>query len=172
MKPITLVAVVLAVAGLASPAPLWAGRDISCVKLEVSSAAESHGVAADRFSARATVDLTLTVLFRPDAAGDHLLEIDLFTPDGQLYRSLEVPITAADRSAGWRKVAGYPRPMKERKLQRVLRGNSAFLAVSVAFPVGGTDIVANGLYGRWKVDARLDGLRSPCLKAATFTMTE
>jgi hypothetical protein len=158
-------------ASLALAPAAWAAGDVTCVTVETASLPASHG-AAGHFSARAILDLTFTVLFRPDTSGDHLLELDVFTPDGHLYRSLAVPITASNRSAGSRRVPGYPRPLQEQKLARVTRGNSPFLAVDVPFPVAGTDIVAAGLYGTWRLEARLDGRRNPCANAVSFSLAQ
>jgi hypothetical protein len=67
-------------------------------------------------------------------------------------------------------VPGYPRPVAEKALARVTRGTATYSAVSIPFPVGGTDIVSSGLYGSWKVQAHVDGADSPCAPAVTFTL--
>jgi hypothetical protein len=53
---------------------------------------------------------------------------------------------------------------------QVARGRGHFAAASTTLPVGGTDIVSSGLYGRWRVEAYLDGAEQRCAQAAWFTL--
>jgi hypothetical protein len=52
----------------------------------------------------------------------------------------------------------------------VARGRTLFAAASTSFPVAGTDIVSSGLYGRWRVEAYLDGAEQQCALPAWFTL--
>jgi hypothetical protein len=149
----------------------------SCVRVEVSSgstAAPRPGSTLDpaspRFSATNILDLTFTVLFPAAIDGEHLVDLRVFTPDGQLYRSLAVPVAKGGAPNVTRSVAGYPRPLPQQTLRRVARGKDLFMAASATFPVAGTDIVSSGLYGRWRVEGYLDGAEQRCAPAAPFTL--
>jgi hypothetical protein len=94
----------------------------------------------------------------------------VFTPDGQLYRSLVVPVTSRGAAGATRWVAGYPRPMPQQRLTRVTRGRSTYAAASASLPVAGTDVVSSGLYGRWRVEAYVDGAEQSCARPAWFVL--
>jgi hypothetical protein len=149
----------------------------SCVKVEVSS--DSAGSPAPRragmpraplFSATKILDLTFTVLLPARTEGEHLVELRVFTPDDQLYRSLAVPVASHERPGASRSVKGYARPLPEQPLVQVVRGKGHFAAASTTLPVAGTDIVSAGLYGRWRVEAYLDEAEERCAPAAWFTL--
>ena len=162
-----------AAAGQGPRVPGATGR--SCVRVEVSSgspaAAPSTVVPrSPTFSATRILDLTITVLFPASTEGEHLLELRVFTPDAQLYRSLAMPVARGGAANVTRSVAGYARPLAQRPLRHVSRGSRAFLAAATTLPVGGTDVVSSGLYGRWRVEAYLDGAAERCAPAAAFTL--
>jgi hypothetical protein len=143
----------------------------TCVSVEISSGTSAAAATAKpRFSVSKTLDLTFTVLFPVSTSGQHVIELRVFTPDGQLYRSMAIPIVDGTRAATSRTVPGYPRPVAEKALARVTRGTTAYSAAAIPFPVGGTDIVSSGLYGQWKAQAHVDGADSPCVSAVAFTL--
>jgi hypothetical protein len=149
----------------------------SCVRVEVSSASEAAPQppttvvrSSPLFSATRILDLRFTVLFPPRMSGEHLVEVRVFTPDAQLYRSLAVPVARGGAADAARQVEGYARPLPQQQLTQVSRGRSVFAAASTTLPVGGTDIVSSGLYGRWRVEAYLDGAEQRCAPAAWFTL--
>jgi hypothetical protein len=157
----------------------------SCARVEVSSGSATTPRpgptfigGAPRFSVTKILDLTFTVLFPSRIDGEHLVELRVFTPDAQLYRSMAMPVVGGGRtlgrspgrSLGTRSVDGYARPLPEQAFQRVARGRGFFAAASMAFPVAGTDIVSSGLYGRWRVEAYVDGAERRCAPAAWFTL--
>jgi hypothetical protein len=169
----------VASAGLAQAPPR------SCVRVEVSSGQESARVSGSpagvvtnstivagspRFSATKILDLTFTVLFPPSMEGEHLVELRVFTPDAQLYRSMAMPVARGAMTNATRQVDGYARPLPQKPLTQVSRGRSLFAAASTTFPVGGTDIVSSGLYGRWRVEAYLDGAEQRCAPAGFFVL--
>ncbi len=123
-----------------APAPEPASQ---CVTLQVSSAQQRLSFPTTAFSATKILDLTITATPLRDLAGSRLLEIDAFAPDGSLYRTFDVGLTT-------------PR-----------LGSRRF---TVTLPVAGTDIVANGLYGTWRLRARLDGAVTPCSSTVNFTL--
>jgi hypothetical protein len=149
----------------------------SCVRVEVSSGSTATPTpvstlvtVSPRFSVTKVLDLTFTVLFPVAIDGDHLVDLRVFTPDGQLYRSLAVPVAKRGGPNLTRSVAGYPRPLPQQTLTRAARGKDLFAAASATFPVAGTDIVSSGLYGGWRVEAYLDGAEQRCAPAAPFTL--
>jgi hypothetical protein len=120
------------------------------------------------FQATKILDVEMTAVFARALAGEHVLELKTYTPRGHLYQVLTVPFTGASAKArrpAFRRVRGYPRPLPERVLRR---GPAGFL-VSAQMPVGGTWIVTNSLYGRWRVDAYLDDDPRP-IGRALFTI--
>jgi hypothetical protein len=170
---------------LMTSAALAQGSRGSCTRIEVSSvstATRAPGSAAvrggastllrawPRFAVTSIVDLTFTVLFPSRTTGEHLVELRVFTPDAQLYRSLAMPVADKRQASLTRSVAGYPRPLPQQPLVRGARGRSVLPAASTAFPVAGTDIVSSGLYGLWRVEAYLDGAEQRCAPAAWFTL--
>jgi hypothetical protein len=156
-----------------SRARAGAGAPAICQGITVSSTEETGGAPADTFSATRSIDLTFTAAFRGDFAGDHLLELLVLTPRGHLYRSLVTPITSdTSRKTMMRPVVGYPHPMPEQVLHPRRNAPTGTIGVDLPFPVAGTDIVSAGLYGTWRVEARLDGGRTLCKVGTSFTLTE
>jgi len=94
----------------------------SCVRVEVSSGSTAVPrpdstimPSSPRFSVTKILDLTFTVLFPARIGGDHLVELRVFTPDAQLYRSLAMPFASGGQANATRSVDGYahaggPRP--------------------------------------------------------------
>ena len=168
----------LAAAAATAPPPLAAGAK-PCLSLTAASAEEAQGAASQRFSASRTTDLTFRLYLDPALTGAHTVELRVFTPRGFLYRSLAVPVSlgsgarASAASAGEeRLIAGYPHPLKVHAATRDTLAGAAVQRVEVAFPVGGTDIVSNSVYGKWKVEPYLDGGATSCGPAATFRITQ
>lgn len=133
----------------------------------------NHGPPSSSYSATHIVDLDLNVLFPatmlPTYAGDHVLEVRVYTPDNHLYESLSVPFSA-DRSAEGvkRQIPGYPLAMPVRVMGPGRSGGT--YQVTVAFPVGGTQVVSNGLYGKWSAEIWVDGQKATCGARPTFTI--
>jgi hypothetical protein len=148
-----------------------------CVRVEVSSGSPTAPVSrsvlvpsSPQFSATRILDLTFTVLLPASIDGEHLVELRVFTPDAQLYRSLAMPVAGGAPTNAIRHVEGYARPLPQQALTQVTRGRGLFSAASTTLPVGGTDIVSSGLYGRWRVEAHLDGAAQPCAAASWFAL--
>lgn len=130
-----------------------------CASILAGSREETKESWGHSFSASRTTDVTFAVLLKEGFSGDHLLELRLFTPSGHLYQSIDVPI---GETAATRQVNGYARPLKVRKPQPTVHANGRYSRVEIPFPVGGTSISTNSLYGRWRVQAYLDGSTEPC----------
>jgi len=120
------------------------------------------------FRATQILDLAIGAQFPRRLSGDHVMEFKVYTPNGHLYQTLTVPFTGEwrRRSGTQRWVHGYPRPLQEEQM-RELRDEGERSAgqdspttryeVEARLPVAGTWIMTNSLYGRWRVDAHLDG---------------
>jgi hypothetical protein len=163
--------------GLVTSAALAQTPARSCVRVEVTSSAAGVPASrsalvpnAPRFSATKILDLTFAVLFAGRSTSGHLVELRIFTPDGHLYRSMAMPVAGRGQAARARAVEGYARPVAERPLTQVTRGRGLFSAAATTFPVAGTDIVSSGLYGRWRVEAYVDGSEQRCAPASWFTL--
>ena len=147
-----------------------------CAYVLASSPEENTNAYASKFSASRTVDLTLSVLLPTTSTGEHRLALRVYTPNGSLYQELAVPVaspgTAKAHGLQTRTLPGYPRAKKVVIPQEVSYLNQRFYRVDVPFPVGGTLITSNGLYGKWRITAHLDGADDACGAAAQIVITE
>jgi hypothetical protein len=98
------------------------------------------------FSAFKTRDLSFKTRLNDVEEGAHLVTFSVFTPKGHLYQEIRV-MAQAESTSGEATVSGR-------------------------FPVGGTTIATNGLFGRWTVVPHFDGSPLPCAGASAFTITE
>ena len=162
-------AIALVIAGGAFGAPQSGSP---CVTILVASSEETPKNGwGTKFSVAKTTDLTFTAVFLQGFTGEHLVELRVFTPRGFLYRSMTVPAVVAGSASGTRTVRGYPRPIPVKGSSRFVYQGSTLWKVDIPFPVGGTDIGKNSLYGTWQVQAYLDGSPNPCGAATTFRIT-
>ena len=111
-----------------------------CVAILVTSPQVPDGRPRARFSATRILDLRIASRLRRHLPGEHALQFKVYTPRGHLYQTLTTPLT----------------------------GEGRLNEVSAILPVGGTAIMSNSLYGRWRVEAFLDGDTKPCAAAAAF----
>ena len=146
-----------------------------CPKIEVSSVerglTESHG----RFSTADTTDLVFNLLFHEALREEHVVTLDVYTPNGHLYRRLGVPVAPAGEKAlgRERRLPGYPHPVTVRTPRTTTLKSSRYSVVEVLFPVAGTAIVTSSLFGRWQIEVFLDGGPKPCRGGrTTFIITE
>ncbi len=162
-------------AGVRTPAPLpeasapEAAAGSICATLQVSSP-QQRLVSGKGFSATKILDLTITAILTGQFTGSHTMEFDIYAPDGSLYRTVAVPFAGPRSTLQAATVAGPPgtpaggdaRPEGAAPPSPV---------VTATLPVAGTDIVANSLYGTWRVRARLDGAATPCSTGGDFVLT-
>jgi hypothetical protein len=155
-------------------APLLAQQG-GCVGIVAGSAQQDEGRFASSFSAAQVIDIDLAVVMNPGFAKklsrDHILEIRIFNPRGDLYQSISVPVTVDPTRTGEAAVPGYPRPVKRKILSEITYNNAKHYQAGVRLPVAGTIITRNSLYGRWTAEAILDGEVLKCGKTAEFTIT-
>jgi hypothetical protein len=123
------------------------------------------------FTAR-IIELSFEIELSPPISGSHVLEIDLFTPNGHRYQTLTAPITDSITKANSpTSVQGYPDPLPARLL---LKGNSKrgveSQRATLRLPVAGTAILTSSLYGEWGVKVRLDQVEISCGELRSFTI--
>ena len=134
---------------------------------------------AARFSARGVDDLVFTVDLNPDAFdGTAVVHLKVMLPSGHVYQETAYPVATASARAGsgeaavQRRVKGYPYPIRELLLTEVQGERGVEEELTVPFPVGGTQIVRNSLYGEWTVVGFLDDAEQPCGVAVPFVISE
>ena len=167
------IVIVLGVCVLAGTAPAEEkALTRPCYLVLASSAEETGGSWATEFSASKTVDLTLTVVLAKMPTSEHVLELRVFAPSGHLYQSLAWPVSLPSRKAELRSLPGYPKPKKQLVPRQVTISGKRYYKVDFAFPVGGTMITRDGLYGEWRIEPYLDGEPVPCGEATVITIRE
>ena len=127
-----------------------------------------------KFSAVETTDILLNTVFPRPLKGEHVLSLKLYTPNGYLYRQIDVPVAAdTGRAPEGRRVERYPYPVKQ-EFPRMHKINGEELqVVAVNFPVAGSNIMTSSLYGRWVVKVFLDGEAPPCrVQETVFYISE
>jgi len=139
----------------------------SCAAIVVSSPEAKTSARAQSLSATKILDLQLAALLRTRLQGEHTLDMRVYTPKGHLYQVLTVPFSAAAAGpVGTRQVEGYPEPLPEQAMTAVRHEGARRYSVSTRLPVAGTTIMTSSLYGRWRVDAHLDGDLEACASKA------
>lgn len=128
------------------------------------------------FPATKVTDIEFAIVFSQQVASQftnvHVVEFRVFTPTGNLYESLSIPITIDARRAGERhRVPSYPDLVPLQVLKRISHGNGNGFFAKVTLPVAGTPIVSNSLYGNWKADALVEEQTSACGTPALFTIS-
>jgi hypothetical protein len=115
---------------------------------------------APEFSASQILDLEFRVLLPPSLNGNHQLELKVMTPKGHLYQSLSVPFS--DQNEGEQEGGRESRGRRSRRTRS--------LAATATLPVAGTTIVTSSLYGKWHVEAYLDGAQTVCTPPQSFVI--
>lgn len=125
-----------------------------------------------RLSATDILDLEIVVGLPFRLEGEHRVDVELYTPDGHLYRRLTVvrgSATADVSAAPRRKLPDLARPVEVRRDASSLARRAS---VRISVPVAGTSIVSSSLYGRWTAVAYLDGAADACVAPRTFRLRE
>ena len=171
MKKLILALVVFALA-----APLFAQQG-GCIGVSFSSDQKNKGKFDTSFSATEIIDVDLSVLFPPGIAakfaGNHKIEVRIYTPRGHLYQSMTVPFTSdPTRKGNHVTIDGYPQQLETQLLEEVTTSNGKQLRVLARLPVAGTPILTNSMYGTWRAQAYVDDEPVACSKPATFQVTQ
>lgn len=172
--------------------PLAAAQGVECLGIEISASGQSHpdtgqgqpgggrpgGQAVPAFSAVEVEDLVVTVFLPRDLQGEHRLDVSFRLPSGHLYQTVTRPLVVETSGrpgrpghAGARRLPDHPFPVKAAAARPATtpRGRQA-LAVEVRLPVAGTAIVASSLYGRWQIEAHIDGAEEACADPAELEL--
>ena len=180
----TCVGMLLAVAAVPAGAQVQCSLEVSALVGPVifSDGFESgdlgawQGPEVARFSAVATEDLLVRVGLGDGFDGEQAtVHLRFLLPSGGLFQETSIPVVVAGSRSGGaavRRVPGYPFPVREQILTAVETERGLEHRVEVRFPVAGTQILWNSLYGEWRVEAYVDDAAAPCSEAATFTITE
>lgn len=107
-----------------------------------------------RFSPRGALDLKFSAQLQ-GLRGEALLRVELTSPSGHAFQTLEAPVVVSSGIAApqFRAVDGYPFPVPVRFA--VPGGGPDMQTVSMIWPLAGTHVVSHGLYGEWTVSASL-----------------
>jgi hypothetical protein len=119
----------------------------SGVQVEVGAPKGRGSRRSTGYSAREVADLGFRVAL-PRRIPGRSLELWVYTPKGYLYQTLGVPLPA------YASQGSNPRNRR----------------VDLTFPVGGTLITMNGLYGRWRIEPHMDRAPWPCGRTTTFVV--
>lgn len=116
-------------------------------------------------SAATTDDVTVAVVLPFPLSEERVLRLEYLTPRGHRYQVVAAPLSGTPKLVH---LPGYPRPIPARVPARVQVDGRPASRVEFSFPVGGTSITANSLYGTWQVVPYLDDEERPCGPPATL----
>ena len=112
----------------------------------------NQGRSGRSISATAAKDLVIEVSV-PDAAASLPVQVKLFTPRGRLYQVIEARAGDSENPDG----GGRGRRSRGRTLEAL-------------FPMAGTPVVTNALFGEWRAEVYLDGAETPCVRPLEFVI--
>jgi hypothetical protein len=138
------------------------------------SAVEKPQAMGRSFSAASSADLIFHLLFDRNLEEEHVVTLEVFTPNGHLYHRYDVPVAPGNdkRSRNARRLPGYPYPVPVLATSTIEADKRKYEAVEMSFPVAGSAIVTSSLYGRWNVEVFLDGAAVPCGTSTFFHLRE
>lgn len=165
MKRLAVIAILVAVAVPALATPRLERRPICRVMVDRDTRLSPGLGPSTGFSAAVTDDVTVTVLLPAGTTGEHLLTVQFITPRGHLYQTMHVPISDEPRTMS---IPGYARPVQARVPVQTVVERFPYLSVPIVFPVGGTSISANSIYGDWQVVVFLNSAETPCSPPLTL----
>jgi hypothetical protein len=133
-----------------------------CLALAVTPSSrfvETAASTTQKFSATKTQDLYFTLVLSRAALPVSQFELKIYTPKGNLYQSVSVPVansTGGQSPEPYRQIPSYPHPVKVQGISEVsLRAIKYPSVTSPPFLVGGTSISLNSLFGFWKAEVFL-----------------
>ncbi|NOZ79558.1 MAG: hypothetical protein GXP48_10350 [Acidobacteria bacterium] len=146
----------------------------TCPQVIVTAVDTPAQLSRNRFSATRTTDLVFHVLFQGKLDKNHVVTLKVYTPRGHLYQTLNVPVAPqkGHTPMGSRRLAGYPYPVRIKAPQALKYNNVLYDSINVRLPVAGSSIVTSSLYGRWKVEIQMDGMRKPCPDPTYFFIVQ
>jgi hypothetical protein len=187
---IAIAAAALVAAAVPADAASKLKADKSCLSVSVGSKqslGKGNGNSSDdekefesgvtQFSATQVTDIEFAIVFSSTVAAQftnaHVVEFRVYTPQGNLYETISIPITNNPARAGEKhRIAGYPDLVPLQVLTSINHGGGRGMYAKVTLPVAGTPIVSNSLYGTWKAEAIVEDEIAPCSLPAQFTITQ
>lgn len=164
-RPFAAGLLLAAAAALVAPAAAGGGECPLLMVRSTTARADADRAGA-KISVRTTEDVTIEVLLAGLGQTEHLLELRFLLPTGELFEKIQLPIArpgaSARELAAGRVLPGHPHPVPQRVAEPLEVEGKPYARVRVPFPIAGTAIVHNSLYGRWTVEAYLDGAERPC----------
>ena len=119
----------------------------------------------ESFSARDTLNIYVNFYWNASEPQKHVLLLKFYTPGGFLYLKEKFPVAIKVNSPDKMEIPGYRFPLKVRRGKGVVLQEFSIdgtLITPFVFPVGGTYIGKNKLFGRWKLEIFIDGNKTPC----------
>ncbi|MEM8962598.1 MAG: hypothetical protein AAGD38_14025 [Acidobacteriota bacterium] len=142
-------------------APTTPARPAAPVCRGLVLTADGANVPRTSFAATEILDLDVRTRLAATVRGDHTLRVELETPKGFHYQTLDAPIRGGVVRAGeQRMLAGYPRPLAIVPITHGPRSSRRGPEAVISVPVAGTTMVSSGLYGTWTVRSFVDD--TPC----------
>jgi hypothetical protein len=164
---------VLAAAALSliTPPALAANKPKGCATVLVSADETQDDKPGNgkQFSATQILDVKLRAVVPPNVGmepGD-VVTFLVMTPSRGLYQQIDVPVAPSGSSEGERTLPGYPFPVRTQNSSSVTVNGQKAQAFGAKLLVAGTQIMENGLYGTWTVEASFAN-GPPC--SASFTL--
>src|SRR5690242_1451992 len=147
----------------------WAGGK-SCTALVVSSDGNpGHGKASFSVASDPVLHFHLVVPASAQIDKQDSVNIQIGTPNGYLYQSIDLAVAPAGSKETQRQVRGYPLPLNVQTFAKVNGNGNGAMHVDGTIPVAGSTIESFSLYGKWSAQASL-GNGNPC--SASFTVKQ
>jgi hypothetical protein len=125
------------------------------------------------FSATEILEILFEVEIENGPPGEHRLELEIYTPNGHVYQVLASEITIqATKDGSEVRVAALANSSSLGHPNRIFTESNAATGVVPNFPVAGTLIVTNSLYGIWEVKPSLDGDSAVCTGPIRFNLLQ
>jgi hypothetical protein len=165
-KSIVYLVMTVSALGLLARGAEAAGK--SCTALVVSSDGNpGHGKASFSVSSDPVLHFHLVVPGNAQIDKQDSVNIQIGTPNGYLYQSIDLAVAPSGSKETTRQVHGYLFPLNVQTFAAASGNGNGALHVSGTIPVAGSTIESFSLYGKWSAQASL-GNGNPC--STSFTM--
>ncbi len=169
MKKSIVYPILIATAACLFSGTSWAGGK-SCTALVISSDGNpGHGKTQFSVRSDSTLHFHLIVPANPTIGATDLVTIELTTPNGHHFQTIDLPVAAAGSKEKQRQVRGYPFPLPVQQFAAANGNGKGAQHVAGTIPLAGGLIENYSMYGEWSAQASL-GSGNPC--SASFTVKE
>ena len=166
-KIVLRIAILAAAFGLAGRSLEAAGK--SCTGLVVSSDGNpGHGRSSFSVTSDEALHFHLIVPASANIDAKDLVTIQLTTPNGHHYQTIDIPVAPAGSKETQRNVHGYSLPLKVQQFASTKSNGQGAQHVFGTIPLAGSYIESFSLYGKWDAQAQL-GSGAPC--STSFTVS-